>query len=250
MLVTLDCDFRWGCVKRATYIIIVVAYVLNLYDTCMIIQDNHKQLIRYIADWLVAHSSTNPLLLASGGSAGHAFAEACKKLPTNIQDMYTISLADERYGEVGHSDSNWRLLQDLGVDLSALRHIPVLQGLNMQETATQWGSRIAPFFSPSRTVVTLLGIGLDSHIAGIKPNSPAAHEGEQLTIAYDWDDFSRLTTTPAVFPLLSSAIVFTSGPAKQEVVQLLDSDLDRIAYPSQFIKLVKDYKVYYDSDSN
>lgn len=214
----------------------------------MTITGAHQELIDQIAAWLSKCSRDNPLLLASGGSAAKAFASAWKLLSEEEKSCFTISLADERYGLPGHADSNWTLLQELGVDLSSPKHIPVLTGDSFEETAKQWGSKLEQQITPSTTVIAILGIGEDSHIAGIKPNSPAAHESQKLTIAYPWDDYERITTTPAVFSKIDSAIVYLSGQTKKQVVDLLDSDLDRIAYPSQFIKFTKEYTIYYQPE--
>lgn len=215
----------------------------------MTITGAHKDLVSQLAEWLRHESINEPLLLASGGSAGHIFAEAWKALSPEEQARFTISLADERYGNPGHQDSNWTLLQTLGVDLSDPRHIPVLTGASFTETATAWGDKLREYIGPSRSVIAILGIGTDSHIAGIKPNSPAAQEVIELTSAYSWDDFERITTTPAFFSYIDSAAIYMSGEAKKSVLDLLDTDLDRISYPSQFVKLAKEYTVYYQPEA-
>ena len=99
------------------------------------------------------------LWLLSGGSAIAAAVEAAKLLQGADLSNLTVSLIDERYGEVGHADSNWAQLLAAGFDLPGATLHPVLSGLGQAETAEDFEHFLASQFAASDYVVGLLGIG-------------------------------------------------------------------------------------------
>lgn len=214
----------------------------------IITRDSAEAIQSGVLEWLVSNGQKPTVLLVSGGSAGKLFAKVWAHVPINIQQNYILSLVDERFGQVGHTDSNWKLLQDLGVDLSDQHAIPVLTGQGFTETANHWGSKLQSAIAETNRVIGFFGIGEDSHIAGIKPNSPAAFEIHNLTIAYKWDDYERLTVTPLLFQKLLSGIAYLQGPAKEAVVAQLADNLDIANYPSQLCKQVGDFTLYYQPE--
>lgn len=199
-----------------------------------------------IEEWIMRRTSNPVLILASGGSSAKVFAEAWKQLSQEQKDNVTLSLADERFGEPDHENSNWKLLRDLGVDVDQARHIPVNSGnASLQETAKAWERRLEAAFDSGIPVISLLGIGDDSHIAGIKPRSPSSTEGSRLVSAYEWDDYERITITPVAIKRLTSIRVYASGETKREAIELLEKELDPTEYPSQLLRQIDDCTVYY-----
>jgi 6-phosphogluconolactonase len=207
--------------------------------------ENVEQASEHIAEWLAPAAQASIVLLASGGSSAAALAGAWHKLTKAQQQNITISLADERYGLVDHADSNWRLLKNLGIDLAEPRHIPVLTGKSMEATTIEWEQALRQYVQANTPIYAVLGIGADAHIAGIKPHSPAVEQTEALAICYPWEDYQRITITPAMFGHITSAIVYASGTAKKPVLEALQQDLDAATYPDQFIKQTGQYTIYY-----
>jgi 6-phosphogluconolactonase/glucosamine-6-phosphate isomerase/deaminase len=186
------------------------------------------------------------LFLLPGGSSAGIGANVWGKLPVESQALITISLTDERFGPVGHPDSNWLLLQKLGLDLSDERHIPVLQNLETKdETATAWAEKLGQTTDVADSVVALFGIGTDHHIAGIKPKSPAVYETEALTSAYQGEDFERVTITPVVFNKITHGFIYAEGPVKAEAIKSLDNEQDYTQSPDELIKRCTSFMIYY-----
>jgi 6-phosphogluconolactonase/glucosamine-6-phosphate isomerase/deaminase len=206
---------------------------------------SYDECINNIAHWLAQAAKEPLLLLASGGSSAKVFADVWQRLDRQQQNNSIITLADERYGDVGHEHSNWQLLRALGVNLDDPRHLPVLTGASMEQTTAQWGEALQLQLHTGIPVYAILGIGTDAHIAGLKPNSPAMHETQKLTACYSWEDYERITITPAMFSHITSAVVYAAGEAKQPVLAQLANKLDPMVYPDQLIKQTGNYTLYY-----
>lgn len=199
-----------------------------------------------VRQWLNYYANQPCLLLASGGSSAHVLTRAWAQLTPLEQQHITVTLADERFGPIGHPDSNWRLLQELGMHLDDARHIPVLHGsATKEEDAALWQQRIQPYFSATSPIIAMLGMGEDSHIAGIKPHSPAASDTTHLAVAYDWEDYQRITISPAAFKRIDSIVLYVSGDAKRRAIEALKHEYDPVNYPSQYIKSVESRHIYY-----
>lgn len=214
-----------------------------------IIEDlSDEEIISELTIWLQAYSDNPVLVLASGGSSARLFAEAWKRLDNTHIANIVLSLADERFGTPDHDNSNWKLLRGLGVDVDNQRHIPVNTGkLTLEETAQAWESQIDKVINSGIPVISLMGIGDDSHIAGIKPKSPSASEHRRYVSAYTWTDFDRVTITPALIRKITSARVYASGANKRPAITLLLKDLKPVAYPSQYLKEIDDCTLYYQA---
>lgn len=196
-------------------------------------------------DWLDGHARQPVVVLASGGSSAPILATAWQLLRPDRQANITFSLADERYGEPGHENSNWTLLQRCGMDVSASRHQPVLQSdVSMEDATARWGNWLHQKLYGQTPVIAFLGIGDDSHIAGLKPHCPALHD-LGVAACYDWSDFRRITITPSGLLHVSSTVVYAHGSAKKDAIALLDSEQDFDSYPSQLLKQIPDCTVYY-----
>lgn len=217
------------------------------YSYMEILQEKDSEVIvTEITEWLEAYARTPVLILASGGSSAKVFAAAWGRLPKEAQNNCSLSLADERYGPPGHVNSNWRLLESLGVQTDNARHLSVLQtGASLDETASHWESALLSQLARPLPVIALLGMGDDSHIAGIKPKSPSTNETPRLVAAYPWSDYDRITITPSMLSKLASARVYAAGPEKHNAINLLGQSLDPTEYPSQFLKQINDCRVYY-----
>ena len=60
----------------------------------------------YIVDKLALNADKKNLLLLSGGSSTNAAHWIAAKLDINSTNSTTLALIDERFGKVGHKDSN------------------------------------------------------------------------------------------------------------------------------------------------
>lgn len=158
----------------------------------------------------------------------------------------TVSLTDERYGPVGHPDSNWRQLEDAGFDFDNVTTIPVLRDRGFKETAAAFGKDMIAAFTQNEVRIAQLGIGPDGHIAGILPGSPAVTDSEAV-VAYEAGKFQRITLTPVLLANLSAGYAFAFGASKAEALKnLKDSPLSLAEEPAQLLKALPEAYLWSD----
>src|SRR5437868_2602932 len=154
------------------------------------------------------------LWLIAGGSAIKIGCDVAKKLSENNHlNNLTVSLTDERFGKVGHADSNWRQLIDVGFALPGANLWPVLNGDSLNGAADRYSKFLSDEVSESDYSIALAGIGADGHIFGIKPGSPALDTTEKV-VGYKWDDYVRLTPTYEMLKELDEIVVYATGSDK------------------------------------
>ena len=54
-----------------------------------------------------------------------------KKIKEKLSDNLVVALVDERYGPVGHPDSNWFKLEIAGFKIKGAKMIPILIGISL-----------------------------------------------------------------------------------------------------------------------
>ncbi|HVX58258.1 MAG TPA: 6-phosphogluconolactonase [Candidatus Saccharimonadales bacterium] len=185
------------------------------------------------------------LWLLSGGSAIRIETAIAAKLALLNHAKLTVSLFDERYGQPGHADSNWRQLQDAGFKLPQAKLQPVLTGEDMATTVKGFSSFIGKSLDDADFTLGLAGIGPDGHTLGIKPRSPAL-DTKDLVSGYDWDDYRRITTTEAVIARLDEIVVYAFGPEKKEQLETLKRKAGSADQPAQLLKLCRNVRIYSD----
>lgn len=183
------------------------------------------------------------LWLLSGGSAIKIAVEALARLSSANLKRLTIAQIDERFGTVGHEDSNWQALINAGLDSSQVDCIPILTGITIDQTVENYTHELQQAIAQANFKIGLFGIGLDGHTAGILPHSPAGSSPE-LVAHFQWSDFYRITITPQAIRQLDQAIAYVEGQGKQPVVARLKQDLDPRDQPAQFLKQAKQLIVY------
>lgn len=176
--------------------------------------------------------------LLSGGSSIPVEAAASRKLSGNLSNL-TVTLADERFGPLGHPDSNWLQLKKAGFKAAGAKLQPVLSGANFEDTISRYNRILNEALVSNGYKIGVLGVGPDNHIAGIKPRSPAA-AAQSLAIGYKWEDYARLTMTFAAIEKLDCAIVYMVGEAKRQAIENLKLNNTGLnEQPSQILKRVK-----------
>ncbi|MBC7708196.1 6-phosphogluconolactonase, partial [Polaromonas sp.] len=120
------------------------------------------------------HAGKQVLWLLSGGSNIQASVTIMRELAPELTANLTIMLGDERYGEVGHIDSNDAQLLGAGFDPKQATLIQVLQpGMSFTATRDNYELSALQAFTDADIIIGQFGIGSDGHIAGILPASPA-----------------------------------------------------------------------------
>jgi 6-phosphogluconolactonase/glucosamine-6-phosphate isomerase/deaminase len=188
------------------------------------------------------------LWLLTGGSSIPSCVYAMRIVKKEAPDLsrLTVTLTDERYGEVGHSDSSWKKLVDLGFDFEGVNAIPVLKGKSFTDTAKDWEEDVSKVFADSDCIISQFGIGSDLHIAGIIPESDGSEE-TSLVSHYSTGTFDRITLTFSAIRKIDMAFVFIFGDSKKGVVtKLKESTADPKKVPANILKSIPQVYIYTD----
>ncbi len=206
------------------------------------IADLTERLVRELA------AGRRVLWLVSGGSNIPVSVEIMGNIPPELSQKLSVMPADERYGQLGHADSNWAQLLEAGFDAKKATLLPVLQaGLSLEQTAEGYDKLAKQAFADNEAIIAQLGIGEDGHIAGILPGSPACAETKTLIVGYPNSPLDRLTLTFAGLCQVNAAYAFAFGNTKHQALSALrDEDLPLDQQPSQILKQLSEAYVYND----
>jgi len=190
-----------------------------------------------------ALSSGSVMLLVSGGSNIKSAVKIRGKL--NLKNNLTIGLVDERYGKVGHPDSNWQKLLDAGLNTQNISLMPVLNGDDVDSATRRYSNNLEIAFEQHDTCIGLLGMGSDGHTSGILPNSPAV-DSSQLVTHYVGPDFKRITTTAKSLQMLDQGLLMAFGESKRQQLEELKKDIAASAQPVQILKKIPQFLIFND----
>lgn len=195
-------------------------------------------------------SNKKVLFFLTGGSAiavGAKVAELLRNISDkNLIKNLTISLTDERYGPLGHKDSNWRQLTEKGFKLQGTKLIPILDGSDMVSTTQKFNENLEREFKRADYKIGLFGIGQDGHTAGILPKSSAVNAGA-YAFGYKTEKFERITITPKMIEKLDEAIIWAQGENKWPIIKnLLEENISVQKQPAQILKKVPLLTIFTD----
>lgn len=185
------------------------------------------------------------LWLVPGGSSIAVAVQVSQKLSKNNLQNLTATLTDERHGEVGHPDSNWQQLHEAGFKLPGANEVPILNGSSVEATIERFDKILAREIKRADYKLGFIGIGPDSHIAGIKPHSPAT-SAKAMATGYDWDDYRRITMTFPAIELMDTVVTYLAGEAKQTATLALTKNAPLAEVPSQILKRAKEAIIFND----
>lgn len=191
------------------------------------------------------------LWLVPGGSAITVAVVVAQQLSEAKVDCsrLTISLTDERFGPVGHADSNWRQLLEAGFELPGANLHPVLSGVSMTKTASEWDRWLEAEITHCDYRLAFLGIGPDGHTAGILPGSLAVRS-KKLVASFASPAFRRITITPPAIARFDEVIVYAQGEAKHATLKrLAETRTPLTEQPAQAIKRAAQATIYSDFNS-
>lgn len=190
-------------------------------------------------------SGQHVLWLLAGGSAIPVAVAAAAQLQGGNLSGLTITLTDERYGPVGHRDSNWKQLLDAGFSLPGATLHPVLTGAPLEETTEAFSAFLVETLGQAGYHIGLFGMGADGHTSGLLPGCSAL-ENPNMAAHYQGADFMRVTTTPAAIARLDGAVLYAVGEAKHEALSNLENELQLERQPAQVLKRVPEFVVFND----
>jgi 6-phosphogluconolactonase/glucosamine-6-phosphate isomerase/deaminase len=188
------------------------------------------------------------LWITCGGSNIHTAVQVMDSISNELTPNLTIMLSDERYGEVGHADSNWEQLMQAGFNPWQAKLIETLKdGADLDATVHDYNLATQEALTNNQIVIAQLGIGPDGHTAGILPHSGAASEGISLVAGYVSQPFTRITMTFNALRKVSAAYVFAFGGTKNQALRSLhDLQLPLSDQPAQILKELPEAYIYND----
>ncbi|MEI7709401.1 MAG: 6-phosphogluconolactonase [bacterium] len=188
------------------------------------------------------------LFFVTGGSAIAVAVEVSKLLKETPQEKLTVTLTDDRYGPVGHKDSNWQQLIEQGFSMPEAKLIPILTDDDFETTVEKFNENLAYEFNVAEYTIGLFGVGLDGHTCGIIPGSIAV-KSPDLACGHHTETFSRITITPQLIKEFDEAVVFMQGEQKWKLAEDLHKKIDIIKMPVQILKKVPLLTIFTDYEN-
>ncbi|MDO8589677.1 MAG: 6-phosphogluconolactonase [bacterium] len=188
------------------------------------------------------------LWLVCGGSNIEFSVMAMNEIREAGADLrnLTVALTDERFGSVGHRDSNWQQLMDTGFNIENITTIPVLIDKSLEETIVEYTKKLEKIFDDDALVIAQLGIGTDGHIAGILPETMEVSDREMVR-SFEASPYTRITLTLSVLAKIPVAYAFVFGPAKKEIITRLQNEIvPPSQMPAQIMKQIPEAYLYTD----
>jgi 6-phosphogluconolactonase/glucosamine-6-phosphate isomerase/deaminase len=185
------------------------------------------------------------LWIISGGSNIPKTVSIMQLLAQSNLGLLTIILGDERFGSVGHTDSNAQQLENAGFNSGKAKFIPILIDESINHTVKTFNDSFRELAKNSDFIIAQLGIGEDGHISGILAGSPAINSND-FVVSYSGKDFTRITLTAKSFQLVDTAFVFAWGESKQKALKNLRHTIRVDIQPAQLLKTIKNVFVYND----
>lgn len=187
------------------------------------------------------------LWIISGGSNIPLVVRIMEQLPDAILPRLAIMLADERYGEYNHPDSNMRQLHDAGFQARGATIVSALapQGGTLNQAAEQYDKLVDFMLDHTHVTIAQLGMGTDGHIAGILPRSTAIRS-KKAAIGYTGVPFQRITMTAASLKRSTAVYVVAYGDTKRQQLEALQHKHPVADQPAQLLKQCSEVYIYND----
>lgn len=207
-------------------------------------EDTAQYLSRVIAEKLSQGKSV--LFLVPGGSAIAVAVRVGELLSTKDLSRLRVMLTDERFGEVGHKDSNWAQLLASGFAVPGATLFPVLRGHTLEETVRVYDKELEEEILGADFRIGLFGMGVDGHTAGILPKSTASVATNYIH-GYVAEPFTRITMTPPAIAKLDVTILYAMGKDKAHAIHELREKRTIRTNPAQALKQARILTVFSDA---
>lgn len=195
------------------------------------------------------------LWLVSGGSNVAAEKMTMDMVIKHAADRLgglAIMPIDERYGHPGHADSNVQQLRTAGFKTGAATLVDVLlHDLPFEQTVSFYSNVAATALANADVIIGQFGMGADGHIAGIKPDSPAADPDESTVTGYEWEDYTRMTLMPAALRQITIGFLLAYGADKKKaLLGLKQHTTEFTKLPAVLLYELPEVHVYNDQIGN
>lgn len=211
--------------------------------------DPIKAAAEHIAKAIKEHlaAGEHVLWILSGGSGIKVVLETDRLLADTDLTNLSVTLSDERFGNIGHPDENWQQLLDGGMKLEGATLYRPLINEDCTTTTDEFGAWLMQVIDAADYKIGLFGIGSDGHTAGIKPHSSAV-EATAWAACFKGEDFERITMTPFAISQLDEAVIQASGADKLPTLRTLAHETMEVAeQPAQLLKTIAKCTLYTDN---
>ena len=204
-----------------------------------------QELISYCVDTLLSHLKNDEkvLFLLPGGSNIASGVSIIRSVPQEYNHLLTLGLTDERYGPIGHMDSNQQQYKDAGLDLTIYDYLPMLFDLPADQTINKVAVSYQQAFKNCSYTLAFMGMGADGHIAGVLPGSIGAST-DNFAANYQASDHNRLTLSLVALKQLDEAVLGVFGNKQEALVKLHDQDISVNDQPAQVLKQIRLVSIY------
>lgn len=227
---------------------------MSLYNQIMqFINTTKEQLIADMASELnqTLRIYKNVLWLVPGGSNVEIAVKVMAKLDDRLLDRLNIVVSDERYGAVGHENSNYTQLIRAGFEAKNAHFTDWLNSKSFDDTVTENNRNLEKLFNNAAYIIGFLGMGPDGHTSGILPNSVAVTDKKTYVVGYDGGQYLRITLTPFALSRMNQAFVGSYGEEKKPaLLDLRDKMLPTTTQPAQILKHIPKVSIYNDQISS
>lgn len=201
------------------------------------------------------------LLFVSGGSA---FKVLDHIDPEVLLGDVTISLVDDRFSQDPDVNNFIQLTRTRFYQKARTREVTFFSSVpeereSLEDVSRRWEKAIRQWdstHSADRTVLAILGVGLDGHTAGIMPFPEDPHKFHALFedetkwfVAYDAGNKNqyplRITASISFLKrMVDYAFVYVAGEKKKNILKTVMTSTDVVAHPASVIRLMKHVEVY------
>ena len=203
----------------------------------------------YIAEQILAQLNTGKTVawFVSGGSNIPVELATLEKLKyTQNPEKLHIVLVDERFGPVGHANSNWQSMNLKEHNSAGHTLHPMLADGDTIESATQrYDDTVAKLLADGAYTIGQFGLGADGHTAGLLPGNPVM-ESTDLYAHFEGPDYMRITATPKLIGRLDECILYASGDDKAQAFADMLRPGDASVVPSRILQNVQKLTILSD----
>lgn len=213
-----------------------------------VLTENPKKLEDYLVERIDALTASDKtlLLLLPGGSNISVAIYALERIQEPRRRNITLTLTDERHGEVGHADSNLAQYIQAGIDRLNYNYLPVISGERIEVEAEKFARQIESLIATRDNVLVFTGLGEDGHITGILPHSIGLKSNE-YAVYYNGGQYQRITTTLKALEQATEIIIGAYGDSKKPTLtSLRDETLEPGLQPAQALKTMPNVTVFND----
>ncbi len=210
--------------------------------------NNEHQVIKNISQNIIKLLKQNHsvLWLLSGGSNINLEVAIMNQIPTILTTKLTVSLIDERYVNFNHVDSNFYQLLKANFQSKKATMISILDpnNLSLEKTVQNFKKAIQPIAKQSK-IIAQIGLGLDGHIAGILPNSPAIESSTTIS-AYQSQPFTRITFNLKTFNNFDQINLVALDKAKKNIIKKLyqSNSQNIVDFPVSYLNELNQVFIY------